>query len=234
MDQDQWVCTVCGYNMIGERPDVCPFCGARHDTFLTWQAAEETYRVTPRPVTDGVSQLMSVPRLGLEHAAYRVETAAGAFWIDCPSAFNRDLAPVEAIYFTHKDFLGASNQYRALWGAKVHLHKADAAHPLAVPFPVDVPFEADFTAPGLEAFHIGGHTPGFTVYIHESLLFACDYAFPPGDGMRLNPYGPKEATRAGAQRLLVLTEGRALATVCGYNYVTDFESWREGLTRAAA
>ena len=117
MDQAQWVCTLCGYNMIGTRPEVCPFCGARHETFLTWQAAEQTYRVTARPVTEGVTQLLSVPRLGLEHAAYRVESDAGGFWIDCPSAFNRDLAPVQAIYFTHKDFLGASNQYRALWGA---------------------------------------------------------------------------------------------------------------------
>ena len=48
----------------------------------------------------------------LEHAAYRVETEDGAVWIDCLSAFNRDLEPVKAIYFTHEDFLGASNQYR--------------------------------------------------------------------------------------------------------------------------
>ena len=36
----QWVCRVCGHNMIGRRPDVCPFCGEPHDVFLTWQEAE--------------------------------------------------------------------------------------------------------------------------------------------------------------------------------------------------
>lgn len=52
---------------------------------------------------------MKTAVLGLEHAADRVETEDGAVWIDCLSAFNRDLEPVKAIYFTHEDFLGASN-----------------------------------------------------------------------------------------------------------------------------
>ena len=182
----QWVCPVCGYNMIGEMPDICPFCGARHDTFVTWDEAEQTYRVTPNRVNDYVTQLMSVPRLGIEHAAYRIETEDGAAaWIDCPSAFNRDLSPVEAIYFTHKDFLGASNQYRQLWDAKVYLHANDAKHPLAAKFPVDKKSDGDFTEHGIEAFHIGGHTPGFTIYLYRDVLFIGDYAFPPGLSMQL-------------------------------------------------
>ena len=116
----QWVCRVCGYNMIGERPGVCPFCGARHEEFLTSEETEQLYSVTQSAVADGVTQLMSVPRLGLEHAAYRIETDLGPVWIDSPSAFNRDIEPVDAILFTHKDFMGASNQYRELWGAGVH------------------------------------------------------------------------------------------------------------------
>ena len=58
------------------------------------------------------ARFMKTAVLGLEHAAYRVETEDGAVWIDCLSAFNRDLEPVKASYFTHEDFLGASNQYR--------------------------------------------------------------------------------------------------------------------------
>jgi hydroxyacylglutathione hydrolase len=38
-DHKQWVCTTCGYNMMGEMPDVCPFCGATHDKFVTWDEA---------------------------------------------------------------------------------------------------------------------------------------------------------------------------------------------------
>ena len=156
----QWVCKVCGYNMIGERPDVCPLCGARHEAFLTSEDTARTYRVTPAEVAPGVTQLMSVPRLGLEHAAYRVETDLGLVWIDCPSAFNRDLEPVEAILFTHKDFIGASNQYRELWGAQIYIHRLDAVHPLARQFPVDNAFGGDFKRGSLELSTLEATLPG--------------------------------------------------------------------------
>ena len=233
-DIKQWVCVPCGFNMIGEMPDVCPFCGARHDRFVTWDEAEKTYRVTPARVNDRVTQLRSVPSLGIEHAAYRIETDDGAVWIDCPSAFNGDLDPVAAIYFTHKDFLGASNQYRSAWNAEICLHEADAALPLVASFPIDRRFTGDFTERGIEAFHIGGHSPGFTIYIFEDVLFACDYAFPPGPTMRLNPFGPKSATREGAKRLNEIVHDRTLSTVCGYNYVAPFEPWIREFERAFA
>ncbi|MDJ0716438.1 MAG: hypothetical protein QNJ54_19875 [Prochloraceae cyanobacterium] len=227
MKQKQWVCTVCGYNTIDDLPDVCPFCGVDRDKFLTWEQAEQTYRVTPHQVNERVTQLISVPRLGLEHAAYRVETDEGSVWIDCPSAFNRNLESVQAIYFTHLHFMGASNQYRELWNAKVYLHAFDAKHPLVKKFPVDRKFTGDFAERGIEAYHIGGHTPGFTIYLFEEVLFVCDYAFPPGSKMRFNPFGPKEETRDRASRILEAIAGRSLKTVCGYNYIADFESWSE-------
>lgn len=233
----QWVCTACGYNMIGERPDVCPFCGARHDQFVSWDEGEATYRVTATKVTSRVTQLLSQPRLGLEHAAYRIETDNGAVWIDSPSAFNRDLDPVTDIYFTHRDFLGASNQYRARWKARVHLHEADAAHSLVAAFPIDDPFPGDFTNSSIEAFHIGGHSPGWTAYVFGDVLFACDYAFPPGNRMRLNPFGPGDATREQGRRLLEIAAERRPSVVCGYNYVTDGADWlrdfENALNRAA-
>ena len=234
MAREQWVCTVCGFNMIGDIPDVCPFCGARHDMFVSWEDAEKTYRVTPTPVTETVTQLLSVPRLGLEHAAYRVETGDGAIWIDCPSAFNRDLEPVSAIYFTHKDFMGASNQYRDLWNAEICLHALDAKLAIVKTFPVDRKFTEDFAERGLEAFHIGGHSPGFTIYVFGDVLFVCDYAFPPGLEMKLNPFGPQKATYDNAARILDVTRDRDLKTVCGYNYVADFDAWCHDFERAVA
>lgn len=234
MQDQQWVCVVCGYNMIGEMPDVCPFCGVTHEHFVTWEEAEQTYRVTPYPVNDVVTQLSSVPRLGLEHAAYRIETADGAVWIDCPSAFNRNLEPVQAIYFTHKDFMGASNQYRELWGAKVYLHELDAKLPIAQQFPVDERFTGDFVEHGIEAFHIGGHSPGFTIYIYNEVLFACDYAFPPGSQMKFNPFGPKDKTRDRASRIHEVISGRPLEIVCGYNYIAEFGLWFKDFERLLA
>jgi hypothetical protein len=230
-DMRQWVCLQCGYNMIGEMPDVCPFCGAHHDRFLAWDEAEKNYRVTPRIVNDFVSQLLSVPKLGLEHAAYRVETEAGAVWIDSPSAFNRDLAPVKAILFTHHHFMGASNQYRYLWDSEVWLHELDAKHRLAALFDIDRRFTDDFAAYGIEAYHIGGHTPGFTFYIYRDVLFICDYVFLTDAGMRFNPYGPEQETLKQARRLYEIVNGKSLKTVCGYNYVAHFADWLPGLER---
>ncbi len=221
----QWVCKACGYNMIGERPDVCPFCGASHDQFLGWEEAEKIYRVSNHCVNDKVSQLLSEPRLGLEHAAYRIETEQGPIWIDCPSVYNRDLESAQAILFTHPHFMGASNQYRQLWRADVYIHALDAVNPLVKAFPIDVAFNRDFVFKGVSAYHIGGHTPGFTIYVYQQVLFVCDYAFPSGHSMRLNPHGPKHETRKGAERLLNIIEQMPLQTVCGYNYVCDYSDW---------
>jgi len=228
---EQWVCLQCGYNMIGEMPDICPFCGARHDRFMAWDQAEKTYRVISHAVNDVVSQLLSAPKLGLEHAAYRVETGQGAVWIDSPSAFNRDLAPVDAILFTHHHFMGASNQYRRIWNAEVRLHELDAKHRLSALFDIDRRFSDDFVAYGIEAYHTGGHTPGFTFYIYKDTLFICDYVFLTGADMRFNPYGPEQETIKRAQRIHEVVKARPLKTVCGYNYVADFADWLDGFER---
>lgn len=221
----QWVCLQCGYNMIGEMPDVCPFCGATHDCFMAWDKAEQTYHVTPHAVNDSVSQLLSVPKLGLEHAAYRIETKAGAVWIDCPSAFNRSLVPVKAILFTHHHFLGASNQYRRLWNSEVWLHTLDAQHRLSALFDIDQRFSDEFSVYGIEAYPVGGHTPGFTFYAYQDVLFICDYVFLTPDGMRFNPYGPADKTRTQAKRIDKIISAKSFSTVCGYNYVASFAEW---------
>ncbi len=229
--QDQWICTVCGYNMIGKMAEVCPFCGANSRHFVTGVEGEMTYKVTPTRVNDYVTQLLSVPRLGYEHAAYCVETDSGKVWVDCPSVLNRALSPAQAIYFTHHHFMGACNQYQEIWGTKVHLHALDASLPLARQFTVDESFEGGFEAHGLRAHHIDGHTPGFTFYIYKSVLFVCDYVFPSGQQMRLNPYGPREKTLAGARKLLDIVAKKPLQHVCGWNYVTDFDGWHKELDR---
>jgi len=226
--QQQWVCLQCGYNMIGELPDVCPFCGASHDRFMAWDETEKHFRVHSLAVSEGVSQLLSVPKLGYEHAAYRIETEAGAVWIDSPSAFNRDLPPVDAIFFTHHHFMGASNQYRRLWNAQVWLHELDAKHRLAASFDIDKQFADDFVAHGMEAYHVGGHTPGFTFYIHRDVLFICDYVFLAGPSMSFNPYGPAQETVKQARRIHEIVKTRPLTTVCGYNYVAPYADWLSG------
>jgi rubredoxin len=68
-DTMQYVCQVCGYNMAGYHPDFCPFCGATKDRFLP--AEENSARLT---------RFNSVPKLGYEHAAYRVIAEGAVFF----------------------------------------------------------------------------------------------------------------------------------------------------------
>ena len=190
-----------------------------------------------------MTRLNSVPKLGVEHAAYRVETTTRTYWIDCPSSFDEQLAPVDAITFTHKDFLGtfthkdflgASNLYRNRFEAEVWLHEADSTNPFCRGFVFDRLFESDFIDGALEAHHLGRHSPGYCVYMVENVLFACDLVFLKGERARYNPYGPADETAQAGRKLRDILEGRDVATVCGWNYVTDYQDWKPRFDRLVA
>ena len=226
MNREQYVCLVCGFNIIGFHPANCPFCGAEQKNFITSEECSARYRVAALPVNAKVTRLNSQPALGIEHAAYRIETGQGSCWIDCPSSFDASLQKTDAIFFTHHHFLGASNLYRDLFGAQVRIHRDDAGHDICAPFSFDVTFAENFVHNGVEAHHVDGHTPGFTFYIFEDVLFICDYVFLDDDSMKYNPFGPAGLTVAGGRVIRGLIEGRQLSTVCGYNYVTGYEEWK--------
>jgi hydroxyacylglutathione hydrolase len=230
MSGQQYVCTVCGFNIIGHHPRHCPFCGAPQERFITSAECSARYQVAGTPVTDRVTRLNSVPPLGIEHAAYRLETGGQTLWIDCPSCFDRTLAPADVIIFTHHHFLGASNQYREHFSAQVWIHRWDSAHELCRGFTFDHTFTdnaEDLASWGLEAHHVGGHTPGFTLYFLDDLLFICDYVFLRPEGMIFNPFGPPGQTIAGGRKIREILKGRQISQVCGYNYVVDYAGWRE-------
>lgn len=226
MNREQYVCLVCGFNMIGFHPTNCPFCGAAQTHFITAEECSARFRVAAIPVNDKVTRLNSQPALGIEHAAYRIETGQGSCWIDCPSSFDTSLPKADTILFTHHHFLGASNLYRDLFAAEVRIHQEDSLHEISRPFPFDVTFTENLVHHGIEAFHIGGHTPGFTLYIFEDVLFICDYVFLTEDGMKYNPFGPAGLTVAGGRAIHDIVADRTLSTVCGYNYVIDYEEWK--------
>ncbi len=117
MKNEQYVCLVCGFNMVGYYPDECPFCGAARENFITSEECSARYKVISARVNDKVTRLNSQPALGIEHAAYRIETGEGSCWRDCPSSFDASLKPADTIIFTHHHFLGASNLYRDLFKA---------------------------------------------------------------------------------------------------------------------
>lgn len=228
MIADQYVCLVCGFNMIGHHPDHCPFCNATKENFITSGECSKRFIVTAAPVNEKVTRLSSLPRLGLEHAAYALDVAGdiGTIWIDCPSSFNSSLAPAGRIIFTHHHFLGASNQYRALFGAEVLIHALDSAHEICARFTFDRTFDSSFNDLGIEAMHIDGHTPGFTFYIFASTLFICDYVFLREDRLIFNPFGPAVKTRLGGQEMRESLKDREITHVCGFNYTMHYDVWR--------
>lgn len=211
--------------MVGYLPDNCPFCGAARKKFITWEECSTRYRVVEIPVTRNVSRLNSTPRLGIEHAAYRIDTGNRTYWIDCPSCFDRSLAAMDTILFTHFHFLGASNQYREHFSSSVRIHDNDSRFTLCRGFTFDRTFITHFKESGIEAYHIDGHTPGFTCYFFEDVFFMCDYVFYDQSGMVFNPYGPKSETIEGGFQMRKLIEGRDINKVCGVDYVRDFSEW---------
>ncbi len=222
-----FVCTGCGYNAVDNIPVRCPFCYADSDKFLKSEQTPHLYNISMVKVTDSVSQLITQPGIGTR--AYRLETTDGPVWIDCPSVFDNKLEPVDAILYSHGDFMGASDLYRDYWAAETYLHEADCSHPLAVDHQVDHAFRGDFKRGSLEAWHLAGHTPGFTAYIDDDALFICDYIFGFGPDMKLNVFGNPDEIRAGILRLLDVIGERQLSVVCGYNYVTNYPQWRQHL-----
>jgi glyoxylase-like metal-dependent hydrolase (beta-lactamase superfamily II) len=147
-------------------------------------------------------------------------------WIDCPSSFDSSLKPVDAIIFTHHHFLGTSNLYREHFSAQVRIHRSDSSHGLCRGFVFDDTFQEDFAENGLEAFHVNGHTPGFTFYIFGNTLLICDYVFYNERSIQFNPYGPRIETEQAAQKIREIIDSRSIDKVCGYNYVADYAEWK--------
>lgn len=147
--------------------------------------------------------------------------------VDCPSTFKEDVEPMEVILFTHHHFLGSSTLYQKYLKTQIWIHSNDSGNILARNYRFDKLFISNFNYAGIKAFHINGHTPGFTFYIFEDVLLVCDYLVGSKDIFRLNPYGPPHKTLKGAQEMKKIIENYDLNHVCGVNYVLDYPKWIE-------
>jgi len=224
--KEQYVCKVCGFNMIGYYPEHCPFCGALNVNFITAEECTKNFEVLETEVSDKVIRLKSSPPLGLEHSAYCIKAGNQTVWIDCPSTFSKNVERMDKIMFTHHHFLGASNLYRSYYTAFLWIHKEDSKQILAQKYPFDKKFEKDYSFSEIKAYHINGHTPGFTFYIFEDVLFICDYVSVSGGKMHFNPYGPRDKTIEGAKVMNNVLNKYDLRNVCGFDYLLDYPDWK--------
>ena len=192
--------------MVGYLPDKCPFCFASKSQFITAAECSDKYEIVSTEVNHKVSRVNSHPQLGVEHNAYQIRTNKGIVMIDCPSTFREEVEPMEAILFTHHHFLGASRLYQERFKTQIWIHSDDSSNILTRNYKFDKLFKSNFSYSEIEAFHINGHTPGFTFYIFEDVLLICDYLVGFNDNFRLNPYGPSKDTLNGAQEMKKIIE----------------------------
>ncbi|MBD3195724.1 MAG: hypothetical protein GF317_11750 [Candidatus Lokiarchaeota archaeon] len=132
------------------------------------------------------------------------------------------------ILFTHHHFIGAANLYRNKYDTRLFINEKDSENSISNKYTFDKLLTNGFMVDNIEGFHINGHTRGFTFYIYKEHLFVCDYVFLEEMGMRFNPYGPFNSTREGALRLKKIIDGKTIDKVCGYDYVINYEEWKDG------
>ena len=149
----------------------------------------------------------------------------GEIWIDCPSSYDQNIIAGKRILFTHHHFLGSSNLYRELTGTEIGINENDSKHPLCKRFTFDHLFKNDFNFQGVEAFHINGHTPGFTFYIFGKTLFVCDYILLKNGQLRFIPYGPPDKIIEGGKRIMKIIKESEIEDVCAFNYTISFDKW---------
>ena len=227
----QYVCKVCGYNMIGDAPHTCPFCGCNSSNFITAEECSKNFSITEKYVSNSVMQLKSSPKLGMEHAAYAIKTQKGQVWIDCPSCFEALAVKPVAICFTHHHFMGACNLYQKDSGCEIYIHITELDFSIAKQF---IPFvtrqvRGDFWAYcEIDALHIAGHTPGYTAYFFKDICFACDITLLSEDEPdALNTYAsPKEEVIPAVKQLIKECDKRKIKIICCYNDIYPYPEWK--------
>ena len=115
--RSQYICHVCGCNMVGYLPDHYLFCGAPKERFHTMEENIWCSQVRSDHVKDWIFRLNSVPVFRPEHAARAWEKEQGILWIHAPSSLSRSLFRPQKILFTHPHFPKASNLNCTQFGA---------------------------------------------------------------------------------------------------------------------
>ncbi|UDQ97508.1 MBL fold metallo-hydrolase [Lentisphaerota bacterium WC36G] len=233
---NQYVCKVCGYNIIGSIPHKCPFCGCNRSHFITATECSDLYCLTEKRISKKILMLKTKPKLGLSHAAYAVETLNGEVWVDCPACFENNTRMPKAICFTHHHFMGACNLYQRESCCEVYIQEEELQFSIAKPFLPTIThvMTGNFWAYcELQALRIAGHTPGFTVFFLDDVCFCCDIVLLDNKkGDSLNTFSSsKEEVVEAVKHLIFECDNRGVNLICAYNSTFDYHEWRERTQR---
>lgn len=135
----------------------------------------------PRPVegAPGVWHLGFHDRSSFGAASWLVRTDAGNVMIDVPRFAGPIVRAVEAaggvaaIVLTHRDDVGAHEQWHDRFGAERAIHVDDDRIGAEIRLGADG--ETDGTIAGLAWTHVPGHTKGHVVFQQGSVLFTGDH-----------------------------------------------------------
>lgn len=224
--QRQFVCTGCGHNMIGQQPDFCSMCGDPKHVFITLNECSSLFDIIPTQISEKIARLETYPPLGNETCAYIIKAGHRSIWVDCPSPFHRSVPRADLILVTHCHALGCSNMYRKKFKAEVWIHRQDAEDEVSHGFPLDRLFEKDFSFLGIEAFHLGGHTNGFTAFLFDGTLFISDMVYFERGKLRFQPSPAREEVKKAAKKLVQVMQEREIGQVCSSENCVDYAFWK--------
>jgi glyoxylase-like metal-dependent hydrolase (beta-lactamase superfamily II) len=147
---------------------VCPVAAVRFEGDRTSPSYRPAGQPFPQQLLEGVWRLGYAAESTFGAHAYAARTRDGLVMVDGPRwsgrlkqwlAANGGLAH---ILLTHRDDVGAAEEYARAFGARVWIHEADRD---AAPFATDILSGATTAiADGLTAIHLPGHTRGSVVF----------------------------------------------------------------------
>lgn len=147
--------------------------------------------VLPFQVAPGAWLLGYNSRDSFGATAWFVPRPEGNLMVDAPRFVPRLAEWMEArggvahVLLTHRDDVADYDRYAERFGARVHVHEADAD---AAPGATDV-FQGDHApAPGVQAFWAPGHTRGSVCYHIDSMLFTGDSLYWSRERQDLNAF----------------------------------------------
>jgi glyoxylase-like metal-dependent hydrolase (beta-lactamase superfamily II)/ferredoxin len=152
---------------------VCPTASVLRES-----KAQRPAGVFPQELAPGVYRCGFNSRDSYGAHSYFVRRPEGNLLVDSPrhatelTKFFRDAGGIAQVLLSHRDDVADADRYAGEFGARVWIHRDDAA---AAPYATDRIAEEIEIRPGLRAVPVPGHTKGSVVYLLEdTYLFTGD------------------------------------------------------------
>jgi len=156
----QYVCTVCGFNLVGFHPAHCPFAGPPREKFPHLGGVLGPLPGGGQPGDRPGHPASMQRRPSVSNTPPTAWRPGKTYWIELP---RRPLTRSQARRRHHvhpSPFSGGLESVPGTLGAKVRIQEGDSDHELCRRFHLRYQiFGPDFSEDGIEACHLGGPYP---------------------------------------------------------------------------